>query len=169
MLPDEIREELSQLHKSAFGWAMACCGRDSELAAEVLQKAYCRILSGDASFAAKSKFATWVFGVIRFVAHEEFRDGQRRQMECLPSDGIAQVPDENISIQHRELAKQLHTALQQLSVRQREVIHLTFYQDMTIQQAADILKISIGSARQHYQRGKEALHRILASAGELEQ
>lgn len=74
----EIRKQLAQLHKSAFGWAMVCCGRDRDLAAEVLQQAYCRILTGDASFAGKSNFSTWVFGVIRNVALEEFRHQQRR-------------------------------------------------------------------------------------------
>jgi len=163
MLPDEIRTELSNLHVSAFGWAMVCCRRDPDLAAEVLQTTYWRILSGAATFGGKSEFSTWVFGVIRRVALEEFRDRQRRQTQCLTGDGLAQSPDLSVSIEQRELADQLHAALEKLSDRQREVIHLTFYQDMSIQQAADVLRISVGSARQHYQRGKAALRCMLAT------
>ena len=34
--PGAIKERLAQLHNSAFGWVMVCCGRDPNLAAEVL-------------------------------------------------------------------------------------------------------------------------------------
>jgi DNA-directed RNA polymerase specialized sigma24 family protein len=48
-----------------------------------------------------------------------------------------------------------------LSPRQREVLHLVFYQDLTIAAAAGVLNISIGSARVHYERGKAQLRRLL--------
>jgi RNA polymerase sigma-70 factor (ECF subfamily) len=174
MESDESRKELAQLHKSAFGWAMVCCGRNRDLAAEVLHQAYCRILAGDASFAGNSKFSTWVFGVIRHVAHEEIRRRQRQRRLFQPNTPIAAqacavVDSEHATIEQCELAEQLCSALEELSDRQREVLHLTFYENMTIEQAANILDITVGSARQHYQRGKAALRRILATRRELEQ
>jgi len=167
MKSDDFRQELIQLHKSAFGWAMLCCGRDRDLAAEVLQEAYCRILMGAASFAEKSNFSTWVFGVIRHVAHEELRQQQRRRRLVQPNAQIASqacsaVDSKHVPIEQLELADQLGWALEQLSDRQREVLHLTFYENMTIEQAANTLDITVGSSRQHYQRGKASLRRILA-------
>ena len=171
MESDAIKEQLAELHNSAFGWAMVCCGRDRELAADVLQQAYCRILAGGATFAGQSEFSTWVFGVIRHVAREETRRRQRQRQRfqpIAPSVAKAKVVDgDQAEIEQRELAEQLSAALAKLSQRQREVIHLTFYEEMTIQQAASILKISVGSARQHYARGKAALHRILAANREV--
>jgi len=174
MESDEFRKELAKLHKSAFGWAMVCCGRERDLAAEVLQEAYCRILTGDASFAGKSEFSTWVFGVIRHVAHEEFRHQQRRRRFFQPNAQIAAqacavVDFDHVTIEQHELAEQLCSALEKLSNRQREVLHLTFHENMTIEQAANILDITVGSARQHYQRGKASLRRLLVIRRELEQ
>jgi RNA polymerase sigma-70 factor (ECF subfamily) len=40
-------------------------------------------------------------------------------------------------------------------------LHLVFYQDLTIAAAADVLGISLGSARVHYERGKAQLRRHL--------
>jgi RNA polymerase sigma factor (sigma-70 family) len=173
MESDELGKELAQLHKSAFGWAMVCCGRNRDLAAEVLQQAYCRILTGDASFAGKSKFSTWVFGVIRHVALEEFRHQQRQRRLIQSNAQIADqasavVDSDHVTIEHRELAEQLSSALEKLSGRQREVLHLTFYENMTLEQAANIMNITVGSARQHYQRGKASLHRILTARREVE-
>ena len=45
--------------------------------------------------------------------------------------------------------------------RQAEVLHLVFYQDLTINEAAQIMDVGIGSARQHYERGKARLRTLL--------
>jgi len=174
MEPREIRARLSRIHKDAFGWAMVCCGRDEDLATEVLQQAYCRILAGDAAFAGRSEFSTWVFGVIRRVALEETSRRARRRARLHAirhrAGRSTSAPDiAHSGIEQRELAERLCSALERLSARQREVLHLTFYQEMTVEQAAKVLSISVGSARQHYERGKAALHRILASSGEFQQ
>jgi len=154
---DSTKDQLAQLHDGAFGWAMVCCGRDRDLASDVLQQSYCRILNGDASFGGRSEFSTWVFGVIRFVALDDLETS-------LHDSGRF----DDAEIEHRELSDQLWAAMEQLSDRQREVLHLVFYEELTIEQAAEVLEITVGSARQHYQRGKESLRRILAASREFE-
>ena len=64
-----------------------------------------------------------------------------------------------------ETSRELIAALERLSGRQRDVLHLVFYQELTIAAAAEILGISIGSARAHYERGKANLRRILGDNG----
>ena len=60
-----------------------------------------------------------------------------------------------------ESVQQLQQALMQLPVRQREVLHLVFYAELTLESTAEILAISLGSARTHYHRGKERLAELL--------
>lgn len=52
-------------------------------------------------------------------------------------------------------------ALRTPSARQREVLHLVFYQGLTIADAARVLGVSIGTARTHYERAKRQLRRLL--------
>lgn len=151
----DIEGELERLHDASWGWALACCGRDRDVAEEALQSAYARVLSGQARFDGKSQFRTWLFGVIRYAALEEARRTRRWWSRSAPVEGADKVaasePVEEAG------SPELAQAMAALSPRQGEVLHLVFYQDLTIEEAARVMNISIGSARTHYERGKSAL------------
>jgi len=165
----ELERELGQLHSESWGWALACCGRDRELAEDVLQTAYLRVISGRAKFNGDSSLKTWLFGVIRLTARGELR---RRWLWKRRADSVAEIDfadptrGADVMIEESDRRARLIRALNTLSRRQREVLQLVFYHDTTIEQAAEIMRVSIGSARTHYERGKKALARKLASEGE---
>jgi RNA polymerase sigma-70 factor (ECF subfamily) len=158
--------ELEQLHPDSWGWALACCGRDRELAEEVLQMTYLRILSGHARFGGGSSIKTWVFGVIRLTAVGElrrrsvWRERHTGQGSAMQVADVAKSADE--TGEAAEQREALTAALADLSPRQREVLQLVFYHDMTIREAAGVMNTSLGSARTHYERGKKALAQRLA-------
>ena len=58
----------------------------------------------------------------------------------------------------------LARALLRLSARQREVLHLVFSEDFTVEGAAVVMGIGVGSARVHYDRGKKRLRALLGGA-----
>ncbi len=68
-------------------------------------------------------------------------------------------PDD--TVQRSEASQQLQAVLMQLSVRQREVLHLVFYTQLTLEEAAQTLGVSLGSTRTHYQRGKDRIAQLL--------
>ncbi|MDR3406743.1 MAG: RNA polymerase sigma factor [Chthoniobacter sp.] len=158
----EIFSQLEALHRDAFGWAVSCCAGDWHRGEDVLQAAYAKALRGAARFDGRAALKTWWFGVIRLTALEEARRARRWldflnvwQAEPAPTETVAPVEEEDA-----ELAA-LARALPALSARQREVLHLTFYQGLSVSEAADVMQISVGSARQHYDRGKARLREIL--------
>jgi len=42
------------------------------------------------------------------------------------------------------------------------MMHLVFYQELSVQEAADVLGMPVGTARTHYERGKARLRSLLA-------
>jgi RNA polymerase sigma-70 factor (ECF subfamily) len=163
MSPNELETWLERLHEESFGWALSCCGGDRTRAEDVLQSAYVRVISGRAVYGGRSLFRTWLFGVIRRVALEENRRVRtdRARTLVLEHPSARNIADENARPDEFESARALHAALARLPDRQRAVLHLVFYQDMSIAEAAVVMEITVGSARTHYERGKAALRSSL--------
>jgi RNA polymerase sigma-70 factor, ECF subfamily len=157
MNESELRDELPRHHIAAFGWAMACCGRDVTLAESTLQSAYLKVLEGRARFHGRSAFRTWLFGVIRLTALEERRRAFLQRLFLIRS-----VPTPEEMTERSELRERLVQALRKLARRQREVLELVFYHDMTLDEAAEVMDISPGAARVHYARGKTHLRKLLS-------
>jgi RNA polymerase sigma-70 factor (ECF subfamily) len=163
----DLEAELQRVHSQGFAWAVRCCGGNRTDAEDVLHLAYVKVLEGRARFDGRSAFRTWLFGVIRLTAREQAR-GWWAQAERLgrwwrerseeAADPIDPMPSD-------ETGARLKAALKALSRRQSEVLHLVFYQDLTIQEAATVLGMPVGTARTHYERGKARLRVALRSAG----
>src|SRR5271166_6538085 len=77
--PGEIHRELELHHKEFYGWALYCSYEDKDVAADVLQTAYLKILEKQSSFEGKSDFRTWAFRIIKNTAHDFSRARERRE------------------------------------------------------------------------------------------
>lgn len=160
----ELQSRLAELHPESYGWALHCCRDDATQAEDVLQTAYLKVLDGRANFGEKSAFKTWLFGVVRNTAREEHRRQRLRRLGLLRVVSERQSsPSPERSALDSERRGHILRMMEKLSPRQREVLHLVFYQDLTIEDAAEIMGISLGSARKHYDRGKQRLRAHLES------
>jgi len=161
----ELRASIEENHAACYGWALRCCNNCIEEAEDVLHNVYLKILDGRAQYEERSSFKTWVFSVIRNTATDEHR---RRWLQKLglvryKNNGKPDCyyPEPAESLDRPHLQSLFREAIEKLPRRQRDVLHLVFYQDLTLQEAADILEISIGATRTHYDRGKQRLRQDL--------
>ena len=157
----DLRAQLEELHPLSYGWALNCCARNPTEAEDILQTAYLKILDGRARFDGRAALKTWLFAVIRRTAADERRRNWLRRLR-LESFGreragesqsatLAEAPEQ------AERLKVFRQALAKLPRRQQEVLHLVFYQELTVEEAAGVMGVSLGSARTHYARGKHRL------------
>jgi RNA polymerase sigma-70 factor (ECF subfamily) len=116
----------------------------------VVQESFLKVLEGRARFNGTASIKTWLFSIIRNTAI----DHRRKMMRPIPMpeiNGAAETPEEGY---HERLIKSL-------PARQSEVLILVFYHDQTLEQCADVMDISIGSVRTHYDRGKKKLKELI--------
>ena len=160
---------LEELHPASYRWALTCCRGDREEAEDVLQSVYLDVLAERARFNGDASVKTWLFAVIRRAAAGRHRTwvirrallakwAQRRpHPEPSPGPGAR--------LEKAERVERLRKAMASISVRQRQVLELVSYHDLTIEEAAGVLGIGLGSARTHYDRGKRALLERLTEEG----
>jgi RNA polymerase sigma-70 factor (ECF subfamily) len=165
--------ELERLHGEAFSWALTCAGGRRAEAEDVLQMTYVAILEGKARFRGDSSLRTWLFAVIANIARSGWRRARARlgllarMMSAAPQEQVADFTSpREAGPEDRYRADQSRdrviAAWRALPARQREVLDLVFYRDMTIEEAARVLGVSLGTARVHYERAKASLRAKVA-------
>jgi RNA polymerase sigma-70 factor (ECF subfamily) len=159
----ELRRRLEQLHRESYGWALCCCGRRAGEAEEALQSAYVKVLEGAARFDGRCTLKTWVFAVIRRTAADQRRRALARRalLWRWRARETADVPAD-AELEERDSQAMLQRCLADLSQRQRQLVQLVFYHDLSLSEAAGAMGVSVGAARRHYDRAKVALRRSLS-------
>jgi RNA polymerase sigma-70 factor (ECF subfamily) len=159
---DEVAQSIREIHAACFGWALACCRHDREEAEDVLQTSYLKALEGKAVFNGSSSVKTWMFGIVRKTASERRRGNVLRRLLGRTLLGGSDAPPTPEAVtSDREAQARLRRMLGTLSPRQRDLLHLVYYQEMTIEEASEVLGISVGTARTHYERGKQRLRALI--------
>jgi RNA polymerase sigma-70 factor (ECF subfamily) len=162
----ELERDIEELHPASYAWALGCCRRNRDDAEEILQNVYVMVLEGRARFDGRSALKTWLFAVIRRASLAHFRRQWLRETRLIKWFGTNEEPqtaDGSGEIEASQTAAQLLAALSRLPRRQREIIELVFYHEMTVDQAAVVMGVGVGSARVHYDRAKKRLRILLAS------
>jgi RNA polymerase sigma factor (sigma-70 family) len=165
---DNIKSTLEQHHRDCYGWALHCCHQDRDLASEVLQDSYLKILETSRAFMGKSEFKTWAFAIIRNSAVDVFRKRKKETMliqieEHLHDTGYDAGMEKDLD---RQLMAEFFTlGFAELSERQRQILQLIFYHDLSLNEAAQVLRLSPGAVRKYYDRAKKALADWLQKRG----
>jgi len=160
----DFRDELERLHSASFGLVFWCGHHRREDAEEVLQTAYLKVLESAARFNGRSSLRTWFFAVVRRTAWEQRRRRWVREFllaRWSRQTALEPAREPDAALRSSEESHALRQSLATLPTRQREVLHLVFYQESTIEEAAKVLSISLGTARTHFERGKARLRELL--------
>lgn len=159
------KDQLKEIHDESYSWSLFCCNKDEEMAKDTLQTVYLKVYEGKARFLRKSTLKSWLFSVIRNTAIDLLKRNGRGHVEL--SSDHNQIADEHppADFERERLLKKI---LNGLSDQQHAVLTLAFYHDLTLEEVAEALGISIGSARTHYERGKENFRKYLAEHKNLE-
>ncbi len=165
--PEISRSALASLHSDLFSWCLYLCRHNRADGEDLMQQVYVELLAGTARFDGRSTLKTFAFGVASQLARNRYRRLSRRLKLLagwLPSDTVDQLPSEA-----NDFAERAWLAVNGLPDRQRDMAELVFRRDLTVEEAANVLGVSIGTGRTHYARAKQALAEALSdfrSAGD---
>jgi len=137
--------------------------RDSELAADAMQETGLRLLRQLPTFRGDSQLQTWSLGIALNVT----RELRRKRGENLNSDVESQLPareDSFAELEQLDNRAQVQWALQQLSPRQREVLVLRYFEDLSTDETAAIMKCASGTVKATLHQALRAVKAALTSS-----
>lgn len=119
--------------------------RNRELAEDLMQEVYIRVLKSYEKFEGKSSEKTWLFSIARNVAIDSFRKDKGWKQKLIEKFDWSQqqVKDdhplpEEIALQNEDI-QMIYRCLESCTVDQRLVIIMRYIQDMSIAETAESL------------------------------
>jgi RNA polymerase sigma-70 factor (ECF subfamily) len=132
----------------------------SDDAEDALQDVWLDVLRALPRLSDPQALVAWLYRIARDRAFARLR--KTRRHEPLPdSSTITDIPTEDDDDFSAEDAAQIHAALDKLPAEQREVLVLRFLEDMTYEQIAAVVGVSIGTIRSRLHYGKRELAKLL--------
>ena len=134
--------------------------RDTELAEDATQEALVRAWRDLPSLRDVERFDAWLYRLIVRACADIGRHRRRWRTEIAVLPNEPAEPDRASDLADRD---QLERGLRRLSEAQRTILVLTFYLDLSPNEAADALDIPVGTAKSRLHYAIEALRAAIAA------
>jgi len=149
---------------------------DPSGASDVVQEVFLKVFRNVASFRGQSTLKTWIYRITVNEAHNArrwFFRHRRREVELDTSPDDARnwkenIPDEGRSPFEEAFGREQHVmveaALEKINPIFREAVVLRDISDLSYEEIAEILGVSLGTVKSRILRGREALREELAGS-----
>ena len=157
---------------SVYRMAMSFVKDETE-AEDVAQDAFLKAFRNLANFRGQSKFSTWLISITLNEARRRLRRQSTVRMESLDdfteeggkvSPALlrdwSEIPSE--ALERREVRALLQRAIEELPPIYREVVVLRDIEELSVEEAAGVLTISISSVKVRLHRARIMLQKALA-------
>lgn len=138
------------------------CTKDADSAKDIAQECWTIIIKKIDTLEDSTKFKSWSTSLVKRKAIDWLRVKNRERMKLLAfyqeGNQGSTSEDENLKAKQKLLLLQ---GIQQISTEQQYVIRLFYVQGYSLKEIAELLKISIGTAKSRLFHAREKLKSIL--------
>jgi len=149
-----VRRWSTPLHRYAMQLA-----QDSELARDLVQDVWLRVLRGIGGLREPTHVRAWMFG----IAHRTFADRLRARY-AMPIDHAVQpetlVADDG-DVEDQALMRMLADGVDALPLIEREVVVLFHFEELSLSDIAGVLAIPVGTVKSRLFRARALLRQRL--------
>jgi RNA polymerase sigma-70 factor (ECF subfamily) len=142
-------ELLEIYYADIYSYLRRLCGSADD-AEDLTQQTFLKVWSSLDSFAGRSKFSTWLYR----IAHNTYIDFQRENASSnrvRSDEWWAVFIDKNAgpfaNVSDHQLARRLYKIVDQLDEGKRNVVHLHYYQGLSIRETANVLGIATSTVK----------------------
>jgi RNA polymerase sigma-70 factor (ECF subfamily) len=151
-------------YKRIYAFLRRLAGSDAD-AEDLTQRTFSRVWQALPTYAGRASVSSWLHS----IAHHVYVDWRRsdHQAEQRPDDWWADCaasepsPDEMAA--RTDWAQTLYRSVDNLIPKLRETVHLRYYQDLTLQETADVLGVATSTVKYRLRQALAELQKKLAS------
>jgi len=162
-------DEIVRLNQRRIYRVLLGIVRDSDLADTLTQECFLRAYRNRNRFRGEAKVGTWLFRIAINLARDHLRNRRLAFWKKFSSseeydlDLAETVADERATPERhllvQEQLRRVWQALEELSVRQREVFLLRFIEEMSIEEIAGTTRLKPGTVKAHLFRAMSTVRR----------
>ncbi|WP_139957885.1 RNA polymerase sigma factor [Flavicella sediminum] len=149
---DKAFSELLDLYQERLYWHIRKFVITHENTDDVLQNTFVRVFKSLSKFQQKSSLHTWMYRIaynesIRFLEKEKRNQGiSLDSVNTKYLDALV----EDVFFDGKEIQLRLHKTLTELTVRQRTVFQMKYFDDLKFREMVDILELKEGTIKTIY-------------------
>jgi RNA polymerase sigma-70 factor (ECF subfamily) len=160
--PDLLDRLIEQYQHRLLRYLIYLTGR-RELAEDLFQETWIRVLERGHQFNQKYSFSTWLFAIARNLAIDHMRRKQPASLDGLldddvplevPTTGQATAFDTTLQ---REQNEHIAAGMQHLPAEYREALVLRFQEGMSLEEIATVAGVPLGTVKSRIYRGLSGL------------
>ena len=175
LLPDEDEELLKRLAANdeaafrqlverhidrAFGIALRIV-RSRADAEDVVQDAMLKVWSHRGQWQhGRAKFSTWLYRVVTNRCIDLYRQPRTDNVDAVP-EPVDTQPDVVSAMQREEVTQMLENAMQRLPDQQRVAVILSYHENMSNGEIAEVMDTTIAAVESLLKRGRQQLRELL--------
>lgn len=172
---EEFEEAFGVLYRKykdrVFSLAYRVTGNSND-ALDAAQEAFVLLYQNISSFQFDSKFSSWLYRLVTNASIDHLRRSRSRRrpptlrLEAGPTAEAhaladTSVPDPRKALENEEWASQIHASIQKLSPKLRVITVLRYQQNLSYEELAETLEISLGTVKSRLARAHVALAELL--------
>jgi RNA polymerase sigma factor (sigma-70 family) len=163
-------EKVIERHQALVaGTAARMLGSNSDVE-DIAQQVFIRVWKSARRYVPRAKFTTWLLKITRNLVFNELRRAKRRaQVSLQPEPGAEEIPikDEtnpapDASLLEGELQRAIEEAIMQLPESQRMALVLRRYEQLSYEQIAEVLDLSVPAVKSVLFRARTELRARLS-------
>ena len=138
---------------------------DPARAEDVVQDALVAAWKSARRFRGEGRVIAWLLGIVHHLALKSLRHPSQPLTEEIEETLEAGSPSPEQQIENAELAARVRLGLRSLSSEHRSVLELIFYQGLSLEEAAQVCRVPLGTIKSRLSYSRRQLSGILSRQG----
>jgi RNA polymerase sigma-70 factor (ECF subfamily) len=149
-------------YRAAYNLAFRFMG-DHGGADDVVQDSFVKAFNAITNFRMESSFKSWLLKIVANTAKNALRSINRRTMVDVEDAGLKSVHIEYHRLEKMQTAELLRVLVEQLPARQKHILELRIYDDLSFKEIAEIVDSPFDTVKANFRHAIQNLRKCLSS------